>query len=226
MLTTMTIYNSYITVSEFCSYNPELDFSSYTDATISGMVLRASQAAANYLQYDPLLDTVVDEQAEAVVSSDGNLVIYTRKIPVVSVQAVTLTIGASQVNLSLTDGNGRARYILPSRAHSIVYPYISLAWTGTMSIMNFFDIRNRDIYTKISYTAGYALDSFPPDMKDAINLLAKDIFIRQANPMNMSSMQQGGISMSFRNPNDANGNTALQNQAYSILNSYKRVIGV
>ena len=77
-----------------------------------------------------------------------------------------------------------------------MYPYQEVAMTGTFSIRNFFQLRDREIFTYISYMAGYA--TIPNDIKDACGLWARDIFVRTANPMDVKSVTQGAVSMTFR----------------------------
>ena len=215
---------NYITPAEFEQFNPELDFSQYTNATISGMISRASKYMDSYLQYTLQLEAVVDEKAEAVVNSTGELVVYTRKLNIQSVQSIKLNVGPTAVELQLLNGNGQSNVQIPSRRTSMVYPWMPFAWTGTVAITNFFSIRSWDIYATVAYTAGYA--DIPDDLKDACNLLTKDIFIRQSNPQNLSSMRQGGISMSFNTNNNPEGKSWMKLQAESMMNEYKRVVGV
>lgn len=216
---------NYITVTEFANWNPVLDLSAYTDVTISGMIRRASRYVDGFLEYSLDLESVVDEKAEAVVNSTGELVVYTRKGQVQSVEEINIVIGSSVVTLQLTDGAGNSNVIIPSRKTSFVYPWLPFAYTGTVPITNFFALRNWDCYTKCSYTAGYTTDNMPDDIKDAVNLLTLDIFMRGANPQLLSSMSQGGISMSFQKGN-GDGKSSYKMEAENMLNHYKRVVGV
>lgn len=215
---------NYITVTEFEEFNPELDLSNYTAATISGMIRRASAYVDNYLNYSLAQESITGEKTEAVVNSTGELVIYTQKLNVQSVEQIKLVVGASPVTLQLTNGNGNSNVQIPSRKNSIVYPWMPFAWTGAVAITNFFAIRDWDIYTLVDYTAGYT--TIPEDIKDAVNLLTRDIFVRQSNPMGLSSMSQGGISMGFRAKTGEGGKSDNILQAEDMLNSYKRLWGV
>lgn len=211
---------NYITVAEFQTMNPELDFTGFSDPTISGMIRTASQGMDNYLQYSLAVEDIVAEKNEALVNSHGNLMIFTRKFPIISVSAVSLKLGTVNTDLSLTDGAGNARYEIPDRARNIVYPYQELAFTGTFSIRNFYAIRGLQIYTKVSYRAGFV--TIPDDVKDACSLWTRDIFTRQANPMDLKSINQGAISMSFRDLDPDTGDARWLKQAKSILSSYKK----
>lgn len=214
--------SNYISVSEFIDFNPELDFSNYTAATISGMINRASRQVDNYLQYSLDLEDVVGEKSEAQVSSDGNLIVNVRKFPVVSVAAVQLKLGTVHLDLTMTDGAGNPRYDIPSRARSFVYPYQEISMTGVFSVRNFYQIRDREIFTVVSYRAGWA--TIPGDLKDAVNLWAKDVFIRQSNPMDVKAVSQGAISITYRDHNAEDGDSVLVKQAKGVLDSYKRII--
>lgn len=212
---------NYISTSEWESMNPELDLSGYTDATISGMISRASVGMNNYLQYSLGVEEIVDEKNEAMVSSKGNLIIYTRKFPIVSVSAISLKLGTVHLDLNLADGGGNPRYDIPSRGRSITYPYQEIAMTGVFSIRNFYQMRDLELFSKISYRAGY--DVIPDDIKDACNLWTKDIFNRQTNPMELSGLIQGAIRMDFKDKN-SDGDGIFLRQAKNILQSYRRAV--
>jgi len=210
---------NYISITEFQQMNPELDFTGYDNTTISGMITRASRFMDNYLQYSLTIENVQNEKTEASISADGNLIVFTRKFPIVEVTAIALKLGTVQLDLNLTDGNGNARYEIPSRARSILYPYQEISMTGTFSIRNFYQLREREIYTMTSYRAGY--ETIPDDLKDACSLLAKDVFIRQSNPMDLKSVSQGAVAMSW-NDRSETGDTVWKKQAKDILNSYRK----
>lgn len=212
---------NYITVTEFQNMNPETDFTGFSDVTISGMISRASQNIDNFLQYSLGVEDIVGEKNEAMVSSNGNLIVYTAKSPIISVSAVALKLGTAVINLSMADGNGVVRYDIPWRAKSFTYPYQEIAFTGTLSIRNFYSLRGTQIFTTVSYRAGY--ETIPDDVKDACNLWTKDVFVRQSNPMNLTSMTQGAISMGFGSPDSDTGESRWVKQAKGILQSYRRV---
>lgn len=210
----------YISVSEFQTNNPELDFSAYADTTVSGMIARASAHVDAFLHYSLGVENLSNELTDAYADTDGNLKIFTRKIPIVSVSSLQLKLGTYSTSLSLTDSAGNARYDVPDPQHHILYPYQEIATTGTVSINNFFQIRDRTLFVRVSYRAGYT--TIPDDIKDAVNLLTKDIFVRQSNPMNLASVSQGGISMTHGQK--TGGKSDLVLQAEAMLQPYRRVI--
>lgn len=212
---------NYITVTEFQDFNPELDFTNYTNATISGMISRASQEVDDYLEYSLGVEEISNEKSECVISNNGNLMIYTKKMPIISVSSISLKLGTTSLNLSLTDSSGNDRYDIPTRARYILYPYQELAITGAFSIRNFYQLRNAEIFTKVSYRAGYT--TIPHSIKDAVNLWTKEIFTRQSNPMDIKSSSQGAVNVSFRDK-DERGDGSFIKQAKTILQDYKKVV--
>lgn len=214
---------NYITVTEFQTMNPEIDFTNYSDATISGMINRASGSIDNYLQHSLDLEEVVGEKCEAQITSQGNLIIFPRKTPVQSVSAIKLKLGTVSLDLNLTDGAGNPRYDIPSRQTSVMYPYQEISMTGVFSVRNFYQLRGVEIYTVISYLAGY--ETIPPDIKEAVNLWTKDVFMRQANPMDIKSGNQGAINISYRDRDANSGDGTYMKQAKGILQNYRRVVG-
>lgn len=210
---------NYISTAEFQSFNPDLDFSQLSDPTISGMIQRASAVADSYIEYSMGIEDIVAEDNEAVVNSRGNMVIFTRKVPIVSVSSIQLRLGTVSMDLSLTDGAGNNRWSMPSRASYIVYPFQEISLTGTLSVRNFYDLRQNDFFVRISYRAGY--ETIPADFKDAVNLIAREIMQRQSNPAGASSITQGAISLSF--DRDSDKIPATLRQARDLLDHYRKV---
>ncbi len=210
---------NYVSVDEFKNYNPETDFADYTDITISGLIQRASKIADNFLQYSLGVEDIVSEKLSAIVTVDGDLMIHPMKIPVQSVSAIALCLGEYSTDLTIVDSAGNPYYDLPNPANHILYPYQQLQLTGKVSIRSLFQIRERQFYVKISYRAGYT--TIPADVKDAVNLITKDIFMRQTNPMNLRSVSQGGISVNY--DMSESGKSDMTKDALETLMDYKKV---
>lgn len=212
---------NYITNAEFQALNPNLDLSAFPAITISGLITAASAEIDNYLQYSLWAEQVLNETNEAVVSSNGNLLIYTHKFPIVAVSAISLKLGTVHLDLTMLDSHGTPRYDIPSRARSIMYPFQEISMTGVFSIRNFYQLRDREIYAKVSYTAGYSI--IPNEIKLACSLLTRDMIVREmANPSLASSASQGGISMSWSMTQDGSGDSQLMDQAKNLLQSYRK----
>lgn len=211
---------NYITIDEFKAYNPETDFTNHTSAVLSGMIARASAFVDDFLHYSLKVEDISNEISDAIVTTDGDLRIYPEKIPLISVSKIELKLGTYNSSLSLTDSDGNNKYEIPKEKSYILYPYTQIELSGSVSLRNLWDIRQRQYYTRLSYRAGYT--TIPDILKDAVNLITKDIFMRQANPMDLSSVSQGGISMSYRKQQA--GKSDLVKDAIRILQPYVKII--
>jgi hypothetical protein len=205
---------SYLSVDEFKDWNPETDFSDYAVTTLSGMITRASAWVDDYLGYSLKVEDIEDELAEATVTTDGDLMIFPRKIPIISVSKIGLKLGQYDTSLEIEDENG-TYYDIPEPRHYILYPFQQLQLTGKVALKNLLQVRTRLYFTQISYRAGY--ETIPDVIKDVVNLVAKDIFMRQVNPMGLGNVSQGGISMSYQT-----GESDLVKRAKELLEPYCR----
>lgn len=203
---------NYITTTEFEGYNQETDFSQYNDITISGMVSRASRWVDGYVGYSFDDESIISEKLEVHISSDYDLVIFTKKIPITAVNAIKLTLGTYNFALDLVSGSGVEKYDIPEPKSHILYPISQLSGAGSLYAKQYIEMRDRVVFTEVSYQAGYAI--IPDDIKDAVNLITKDIFIRQVNPMQLKSTSQGGIKLEY-------GQSSLAKNATEILDRYK-----
>ena len=206
---------NYLSVDEFKEFNPEIDFSAYEIATLSGMITRASAWVDNYLNYSLKVEDITDELAEANVTTDGDLMIFTRKIPIVSVSKIGLKLGEYDTSLEIEDSSGNKYYDIPEPQHHILYPFQQLQLTGKVALKNLLQVRTRLYFTQVSYRAGY--ETIPDAIKDAVNLVTKDIFQRQRNPVGVSGVSQGGISITYRA-----GESVLLKDAKRLLEPYVR----
>lgn len=209
---------NYISTDEFKSWNPETDLSAYNVTTLSGMITRASAWVDDHLNYSLKVENITNEiNSDAKITSDGDLVIFPKKIPIVSVSKIELKLGSYASELSLTDGDGNLLYDIPDPEHHILYPFQTIQATGTLSISSFYDLRTRQFYVRLTYRAGYA--TIPDAIKDATNLVVMDILVRAKNPIRARNVSQGGISMAFKV-----GDSGLILDAKRLLDSYKKVV--
>lgn len=188
--------SNYISATEFQNWNPETDFSAYSAPTLSGMITRAADWVDEFLGYSLKVEDISNELSKANATPDGDLLIFTKKIPIISVSGIALKLGTFVSSLSLEESDGSAKYDIPEPNYHIRYPYSQIELSGTVSISDFFQTRSRHYFVRTSYKAGYY--TIPSTIKDAINLVAKDIFMRQTNPMDLSSVSQGAIRMAYR----------------------------
>lgn len=208
--------SNYLNQTDFRSLNPTLDLSSYTDATVSGIISRVCAQVDNYLNYSLGLESITNEKSVGYISSKGDLVIFPRKKPVLSVSSIELVKGTESINLVLTNGSLN-KYDIPSDQASIVYPGYELSTNSVSTLANFAELRGKLFYTQIDYVAGY--QTIPDDILEAIDLLAKARFAANMNAGGASRVRQGEIEISYGN----GGRNEFESDAYSILNKYKRV---
>lgn len=218
----MTDYNL-ITVSEFASYAPEVDTSRYDAPTISGMISQASKQVSDYLEYTPYAEDVVDELARGYVTTEGDLLIFPAKIPIQSVSAIAVSKGTVTIPLNLTVG-GQNRYNIDYTQRNIRYAYQEISMQGQVVFTNFFQLRNTQFYTKISYRGGWEVDELPSVIKKATILFMRDTISAQYNPMGANSLRQGAVSFSF-GTGGANGmqESKFLQDAKKLLNPYRRI---
>lgn len=210
-----------ITVTEFGQFAPEVDQSKYDQPTISGMISQASQQVTDYLQYSPLAESIVGEIRDAKVTSDGDLLIFPAKLPIVSVSAIDLIKGATTVTLNLTDGSGVAKYNIDYARRHIRFPYGEVTMEGYPTFTDFFALRGTQFYVKLSYIGGWAPSALPAVIKQATVLFMRDIMAVSFNQSGATRISQGSISMEYQN---IKGESNLVKNAKRLLNPYRRIM--
>lgn len=211
---------NYITQAEFQAAHPEVDLNQYTAATVSGMINRASRIIDNYCQVEGLdLDAQVNEKAPAIITKDGDLKIFPRRPPVLSVSGLRLHRGTVDLTLTITSG-GASVLEIPDPETIIVYPNTALALIGTFSINDLRTMLNAGMYSIITYTGGY--QTIPEPIKEAAMLYLRDMVNRRLNAAGASSITQGGITIKYSNRDD--GKSDDVQDAESLLDPYARRI--
>jgi hypothetical protein len=202
--------------------NPTVDFSQYSDATISGMISSASRQVELFIEYDPIVADVTNEESDGLIDSDFNLVVYPRKLPIQSVSAISLVKGQDVITLTIVDGNGNNKFNIPTSKTNILYPNRELAFDSVSIVDSFASLRGDRFFTRISYRAGYT--TIPEDMKFATNLYVVDRVMRGINPGGAESIRQGGITIKYpTSSKSTQGDSDNIMDAKSILMHYKRV---
>lgn len=207
-----------ITINDFKVLAPEIDLSGYDDPTISGMISQASKRASDYLQYTPFAENITNEIQDALITSEGDLLIFPKKIPLVSVSAISLLKGSVQIDLNLTSGS-KNRYTLDYTKRNIRYPGYELTTTGTVLIQNFYELRGTQFYAQITYRAGWEPSDLPAVIKEATVQYMRDILKNRYNQSGALSVSQGGLSLNF----DRSGKSLFVKEAERLLNPYRRV---
>lgn len=210
---------NYITVDYLKQRNPTIDTSLYSDTTLSGMIGSASAWVDSFLGYTLQIEVISAEKADGIVDSDGNLVIYPRKRPIVSISSITLVKGVDAISLDLTDGTNN-KYDIPTTADRILYPNRSLAFNSVTFIRSLYQLRESNFFSKLDYIAGYQSE-IPLDIQEAVMLMTRDQIARSMNITGAESISQGGISISYGG--NSQGRSDNQRDAETILHTYKRL---
>jgi len=216
---------SIVTVTDFQALAPEVDTTRYDNPTISGILSQASQVASDILGFNPMLEVIVDEVKEGRITTEGDLLVFPAKVPIVSVQGITLNKGPVSVSVGLTDGNGNNRYNIDYSQRHIRYPYNEITLNGSPVFVDFYSLKYTQFYVKLSYTAGWSYTNLPGSIKQATILLARDIFSNQYNQMGASRITQGSLTIEYKT-NDPQGKqrSKLVADAYRLLAPYRKMV--
>lgn len=217
--------SSIITKQDITDYAPELDLSSYSDVTISGMCAQATRRAesfCNVTNFD--FGQNVDETDRAYISNDGELVISVRRRPIFSVQSISLIKGGFSTNLVLTDTAGNNLYQIPFPGSKLVFPNSFFYLTGTYlagGSSQLYTLKGAKVFYKMTYYGGR--QTIPEDLKYACVLYFRDIFAKRSNPSGLQSFSQG--SYSETRSVDKMGRSNLVKEAEDVLlnGEYARV---
>jgi len=213
--------NAIINQTDIQNFAPELDLSSYNAATISGMCSQATNRAAQFCSVDGFdFTTVTGEVDRALISNDGELVISTRRRPIVSVSSIVLKKGGFSTTLVLTDTAGNNLFQIPHPNNKLVFPNSYFYLTGTYlagGSSQLYTLRGAKVFYEMAYTAGY--QTIPDDLKYACLLYFRDQYSKKFNTRNLSSFTQGSYSESYSGNSNKHGKSPLELEAEGVLMS-------
>ena len=174
-----------------------LDIDSSFDSQVNTWIAAAESYVNNYLGYTTtsgvLRESITDEQSEnAFIDTEGGLMVFPDKTPIVSISALELIKGTQVLNLSLETTEGTQRYNIPTSGDYLIYPGRELSLTGSSIINSFWDISRTKFMTKIDYIAGFS--AVPSPIRQATVNIASDFIMRHSNKDGLSSITQGRIS--------------------------------
>lgn len=198
-----------------------LNIDSSFSAQVNTWIASAEAQVDNYLGYTTSSGIMREEftnviEDTATIDTEGNLIIFPRKTPLVSVSAVSLIKGTDSITLTLTTG-GSNKYQIPADSDTFIYPGYELAMTGSSVIGSFMDMRFTKFFAKMSYVAGY--ETVPADIHMATVNLVADTVMRHANKDGLSSVTQGAISKSWYQR--SGGESDFVKDARALLDPYK-----
>ena len=210
---------NYISVEQFKTENPRADLSGFSDATVSGMITKASRKVDEFCETSFGLTTQTDEIVEGSIDADASIVFFPRKIPIKTITSLAVVKGPTTIDINLVDGNGNANYTIPDTGDRVVIPLSYLAYNST-TIFQVGVLRVLDWFFKATYTAGE--EDIPETVKDATSLYVLDMLARSTNLAGATRVQQGGISISY---GQKSGKSDFVKDAESMLGHYRRVSG-
>jgi len=210
-----------ITVTEFGQFAPEVDTSKYDAPTLSGMISAASKIATDYLEYTPFAEDIANEVVQGLITTEGDLLIFPKKLPIQTVSAISITRGATTVALTITNGAGVNKFNIDYTQRNIRYPYQEITLQGVPVFTDFYSLRGRQFYTKVSYRGGWEPSALPGSIKQAVVLLMKDLVSGQYNQMGANRLRQGAVEFEFGST--GMGESKLVKDAKRLLGPYRRV---
>lgn len=214
-----------ITTDEFKSKAPEVDTSRYDNPTLSGFIKQASEEVGRYLQYEPLAEAIADELKEARVTTDGDLLVFPAKIPIISVSALSIKKGTTELTLTLQDSQGNDKFNIDYTQRHLRFPAGEIILQGqTVLLTDFFSLRATQFFSKMSYRAGYEADNLPETIKEATVLYTREKLARAQNTAGAKRITQGGITLEYAQRGDKfGGKSDLVVDAEKLLRPYRRI---
>lgn len=209
---------AFVTEAELRASAPQLDLSAYDTPTISGMLLAATVMAENFLNYSLAFETKT-EKVRGVVGTDGDLIIFPNKRPVLAFHSAAIKKGGFSANLTLSSG-GKDFYDIIDDSKVVISSYqVSLQ---QVSIISWAALRQSSFFLEISYDCGFPMDDRPADIIQAVLLYARELFARERNQSGASEISQGALTIKY---SDSKGKSDFIKDAEAILMDYKPTAG-
>ena len=214
-----------ITVAEFKEKAPEVDTSRYTGPTVSGFITQSSEEVGKFLQFDPIAENISNELKNARVTTDGDLLIFPAKIPIISVSALSVKKGTTELTITLQDSQGNDKFNLDYTKRNLRFPAGEIILQGqTVLLTDFFSLRATQFYSKMSYRAGYEVSSLPESIKQATVLYTREELARSKNTTGARRISQGGLSIEYEQRSKRfGGRSDLIVDAEKLLRPYRRI---
>ncbi len=162
-----------------------------------------------------LTEQITGEMAISHVDGESNLMIFPRKIPIISLSNVQLLKGTSNITLNLVN-QGITRYNIPTTADYILYPDWEMSLSGASIISSFGYIKYTKFFSKIDYIAGFA--EVPADIRLATTNLVADMVMRHSNKEGLTSITQGKVSKRWQGRDNQSD---FVRDAYDLLKNYR-----
>jgi len=207
---------AFISENEFRAACPEIDLSRYDSPTISGILVRATAKAENFLNYSLIVETKT-EKLEAFCDPSLDIVIFPTKRPIRSVSGIQIVKAGTEIDLTISSG-GQDYFDIEEDGRSIRLSGSRISLTS-VSVLDFHSLRHQRFYVNLTYTAGYYPYDRPQDIVEAVILYAQDTFSRALNSSGAKKISQGSVSIEY---SQRDGKSDFVQDAESLLSDYKR----
>lgn len=208
---------NYITEQFVTSNVPTLDLGAYSSATISGMIDQASRRVDTFIGYTLVVEDISNEKSATIVNAAGDIVVYPRKRPILSVDSMSLSYGTTSIELTITS-DGSSVLEIPSRGDQVIYPHHDFQLLSSTFINPLSAVRDAsDMQAVISYRAGYT--TIPADIQEATLLYFLDVVGKRNNLGGEKRITQGAVSIEYVTENGGKSGHVLD--AEMILMPYK-----
>lgn len=189
-----------------------MDIDNSFSQQIEDWIAAAEKQVNRYLGYTTtsgiLAEQITNEITRTSIDASGDLVVFPRKTPIISISSMGLVRGTSEQSLSLTDDSGNPKYTLPTIGSYVSFPSAEIGYS----------IRGMNSFLKMSYIAGFT--EVPPDIRLAtVNLVAETI-MRHSNKEGLEFLAQGRISKRWATRQE--GQSDFVKDAYELLKGYRQ----
>jgi len=201
-----------------------LDIDSSFSLQVETWIAAAEQYVNNYLGYTTasgvLREQITGEKAYAYVDTEGNLMVFPEKTPIVSISTLSLVKGTDSLTLTLIDSDGTAKYNIPTNGKYMLYPGEELSLSGSSIISSFSDIKFTKFFTNLNYIAGYSQVPYP--IRQATINIASDFIMRHSNKEALEGITQGRISKRWFSRLGDRGQSDFIQDAKELLRPYRQ----
>ena len=181
-----------------------------------------------------LTQTIEAEKSIGKVDNYGNMVISLRHPPVhfdanrnPLVSRINYNQGAINIDLQMTDGTTGAKNTVVEVSENrkkVYYPHLyflpAISSLTPSAKINLYNLRDVRFWVDIWYTGGY--DETPEDVQMACNYLVSEFVMRRTNPMFLSNITQGMMTMGYQSNQSKKGHLISPQMqiANQLLQSY------
>lgn len=199
-----------------------IDIDNTFSAQVEDWIAAAEDVVNNYTGYTTASGIYAEEFIDEIstrssVDALGNLKVFPRKAPLISVSSLGFTRGTSNTSVSLLSGT-TPRYQIPESGQYLYYPGSEFTMTGNQSFLGGFrEARYGAYFTKMSYVAGYR--TTPAAIRLATVNLVADTIQKHKNKDGLEQLTQGRVTQRWRQRRG--GTSDFYQDAMNLLKPYR-----